>query len=401
MSNFKLEFTLKQHTPMIHFQHDQAGATLRATELKPKLDKFILKKIGDGNYKSGIQKAKENGWLIGNDTDKPALDYKVRIKKIQKYEKNGNVVIIPPDKDNWIMSYGVNITLTSFKTDLLLKFKGENNEPSNLLKEFFVLNNFGKRQSKGFGAFYPKTLSKKELEVLLLQSGKDIYLYNRRLNIAPYKDKFNPAFFYIKIIIPEWQRLKSGKNFHGYEKSRVFQYLIEKKFRWDKRWIKRQLNKLIENQALPYDLKYEKEPIDINNNNTWNDNTNEEYRYGRAMLGLAEHYEYLTANKNYKYQVIVDGGEIERFKSPITFKIFEENVYAIIEDIPDEIFNTSFQFKVQKKRKQNRKFIKDGKEITIDAHLFTPLNTNEFDIKEFSKKYLQDINFNSLKNVQS
>jgi len=35
---YKLEFTLKQHTPIIHFQHDQDGATLRATEVKPKLD---------------------------------------------------------------------------------------------------------------------------------------------------------------------------------------------------------------------------------------------------------------------------------------------------------------------------------------------------------------------------
>ena len=34
---------LKQHTPIIHFQPDQKGATLRATELKPKLDKYIKK----------------------------------------------------------------------------------------------------------------------------------------------------------------------------------------------------------------------------------------------------------------------------------------------------------------------------------------------------------------------
>lgn len=35
---YRLEFTLKQHTPIIHFQHDQYGATLRASEVKPKLD---------------------------------------------------------------------------------------------------------------------------------------------------------------------------------------------------------------------------------------------------------------------------------------------------------------------------------------------------------------------------
>ncbi|MEZ4966906.1 MAG: hypothetical protein R2791_16805 [Saprospiraceae bacterium] len=41
MNDFKLEFTLKQHTPLIHFQHDQAGATLRATEVKARLDAFV------------------------------------------------------------------------------------------------------------------------------------------------------------------------------------------------------------------------------------------------------------------------------------------------------------------------------------------------------------------------
>jgi len=45
MSNFKLTFKLKQNTPLIHFHHDQHGATLRATELKPKLDRFLNKKF--------------------------------------------------------------------------------------------------------------------------------------------------------------------------------------------------------------------------------------------------------------------------------------------------------------------------------------------------------------------
>ena len=40
----KLVVKLKQHTPLIHFQHSQEGATLRASEVKPKLDKYIIKK---------------------------------------------------------------------------------------------------------------------------------------------------------------------------------------------------------------------------------------------------------------------------------------------------------------------------------------------------------------------
>lgn len=41
---FERVYTLEQQTPLIHFQYDQPGATLRATEVKPKLDKFIIKK---------------------------------------------------------------------------------------------------------------------------------------------------------------------------------------------------------------------------------------------------------------------------------------------------------------------------------------------------------------------
>ena len=29
---YKIEFELEQQTPMLHFQHDQTGATLRASE---------------------------------------------------------------------------------------------------------------------------------------------------------------------------------------------------------------------------------------------------------------------------------------------------------------------------------------------------------------------------------
>ena len=42
---FQIQFTLRQHTPIIHFQHHQDGATLRASEVKPKLDKFLIEKL--------------------------------------------------------------------------------------------------------------------------------------------------------------------------------------------------------------------------------------------------------------------------------------------------------------------------------------------------------------------
>lgn len=64
---YKLPIKLKQHTPIIHFQHKQVGATLRATEVKPKLDRFLLEKLGEGNYENGRQVAKQNRWLIDEE----------------------------------------------------------------------------------------------------------------------------------------------------------------------------------------------------------------------------------------------------------------------------------------------------------------------------------------------
>ena len=61
---YRLEFTLKQHTPLIHFQQDQEGATLRATEVKPKLDRFIIERLGNGNYDEGLKKSIKIGSMV-------------------------------------------------------------------------------------------------------------------------------------------------------------------------------------------------------------------------------------------------------------------------------------------------------------------------------------------------
>lgn len=74
----KLTVTLKQHTPLIHFQPNQEGATLRASEVKPKLDRYILTQLGNDDYQSGINLARNNGWLIGAGQH-ASLNYKMKI----------------------------------------------------------------------------------------------------------------------------------------------------------------------------------------------------------------------------------------------------------------------------------------------------------------------------------
>lgn len=78
---YQLKFTLKQHTPIIHFQHDQDGATLRTSEVKPKLDRFIIKQMG------GKDKVPKE-WV--NNEEKGSLNYNLRI------EANGKVSYFLP-----------------------------------------------------------------------------------------------------------------------------------------------------------------------------------------------------------------------------------------------------------------------------------------------------------------
>ena len=110
----KLTISLRQHTPLIHFQHDQEGATLRASEVKPKLDRFVIKQafhdsfdeckeflIGynpDPEKKEESIRALRNKWNAGYR----ALDYKIRIKAsdnrdeymLTSYIKSDNIQIL-------------------------------------------------------------------------------------------------------------------------------------------------------------------------------------------------------------------------------------------------------------------------------------------------------------------
>lgn len=54
--NYKMTIKLLAQSPMIHFQGKIDGATLRGSELKPKLDRFLIKKIENWNPKNGVDK---------------------------------------------------------------------------------------------------------------------------------------------------------------------------------------------------------------------------------------------------------------------------------------------------------------------------------------------------------
>jgi len=167
---YKLEVKLKQHTPLIHFQWKEEGATLRASEVKPKLDRFIIQKLGgekrwyqEGrkeyhkvnkkdsfedleDYEKGYWIAKANKWLIGNG-EHPALDYKMRIEaeasqKLEVSQKRPMYF----GKNRSVFYQNTKLIIFSFYKEVIETLKGK-------LSEFFFLTNFGSRQSKGYGCF--------------------------------------------------------------------------------------------------------------------------------------------------------------------------------------------------------------------------------------------------------
>ena len=374
-----LTVKLKQHTPLIHFQHDQYGATLRASEVKPKLDKFILTKLGDGDYDKGCELAKSKKWLVGKG-EHNALNYKIKViildnnreeyliasylseNKALPLLNKQNINYISPspyfaqEKENGEIVKGkrkwddikckgikydvVNIEIFSL-TDSMIDFIAR------FIQSFFVCENFGSRQNKGFGSYTVDKLvisEKEQKKQLNLQNDekllKDNYTvcYKKVLKDISLNNIFST-------IVEDYKLLKSGKS-RPYAKSKLMLYGLESNKRWDKKFFKKQVNEEFDNEdGDPYVL------LDKHNNMDRKKNNNESYYYLRALLGLAGQYEFLLENppgddNRNKLIISVDGGEVERFKSPIFFKVINNILYLAANPISPEILNKQFNFYV-------------------------------------------------------
>ncbi len=168
MSNdFKLEIQLEQYTPLLHFQGDKAGACLRATEVKPKLDRFVLAYI----QRKGI--TLPDSWFAKKENKeeflavRSALQYKMRFEAVgdgnpQEFERGKSKTgqCMPEaalyfgfigKKDSFGMRSlfykdGIRMTILCFipgLMELLIK----------LIVPFFAMHCFGTRSNKGFGSF--------------------------------------------------------------------------------------------------------------------------------------------------------------------------------------------------------------------------------------------------------
>lgn len=284
----QLTAILKQHTPMIHFQHNESGATLRASEVKPLLDKFILTKLGDGDISKGRLYAKNSNWLIDNEKNY-ALNYKLSISLQKKsrleylitsgtfplptehpsnfftiqnspyfaQEKcvgvNTNSTIIlkksnndPRKKEaefkekNWsqIDKKGLEwqdftIKIFSLKGDLINKIQ-------TYLPAFFICHNFGTRNNKGFGSFTVECINNQKYICNVEDTLKEnfSFVYKKQIALSHQSTLdiiYNQIFSIIK---KDYQILKSGYNFRNeYIKSILFCYFVSKypNYRWEKK----------------------------------------------------------------------------------------------------------------------------------------------------------------------
>ena len=435
MSNYKLTFKLKQHTPIIHFQHDQHGATLRASELKPKLDKFLIKKLGliKKNEKGeDVPIDKYKTWF--NNKEKLSLDYKVKMLATDEPEKyliasllkreykeelgrnNVNYLHSMPyfaqeseinllfekvdtgrtnrrgvkifdynfirknlEKiSKWGLMHTelISFTIISFKSDLLKGIKEH-------IYSFFANENFGTRQSKGFGCFsIISPTSPKAYEDLLKENFKYVYSYNSQ--ISDLQEKLGQ-------IAKDYKLLKSGRGQRegGYAKSQLFLYFVTRSnpIRWEKRKIK------INISANPFKNKQRDESYQViellaepsnsaiydkNGNQSWIDPNKFDYAYIRAVLGLAEQFEFQTTLGNFRYVVQVESkNDIDRFRSPIQFKINDNKVYLAANDIDTKILSKNFTFKIRLKRSKD---IIDKPFFKRDFNIDTP---DDFSIENF------------------
>lgn len=368
---------------MIHFQTDHEGATLRATELKPKLDKYLV----DKEFNNEFERCKE--LLVGYSSRNEralrerfkkdgfrALDYKVcilggtpfapgvikNIEEIEriKYDRDGKPVLKKgkPDRFNYPCFFGnmgekekklfsiydsITLQIASFTPEIIEAIK-------NNICQFFAVTNFGTRQSKGFGSFYihendPLYRPLVSTWHFLIDTAKyELDRFKPNPNdqyYSPYEDKeYYKLKYLFKAIALFYSTIRSGYNFGDlYFKSLMFIYAkqLDPPQQWDKRTLRESL--------------YSTHPtyIDVKSRRT-DPNGTVQYNRGqqdgllfRDLLGLSTEQDWMNygdEQKDNQGRVKMKGGkiaygtdkltkkettgDIARFRSPITFKPIRE-----------------------------------------------------------------------------
>ena len=430
MSKFRLNFTLKQHTPIIHFQSDQSGATLRATELKPKLDRFLLENVEGIPFRENANGSKSLDYkvIIVPKNSIEIFDIAPEYKHFNYKKKEEETRTLPfptffasIDKEWKEKSKKIKFSLTNNHLLTIITFN--ENLKSAIEKNislFFYLHNFGMRQSKGFGSFtiengeiddkiinshYYIDIDINYLNRLIYQENKRTLKFNKELSskfLEPITPSYENNYLLFKAIDLFYKTLRSGINFNKfYFKSLMFLYAKERlNTQWDKKLFKSTF-------LLP---KYINEQTQKHNNSNCKDiltySTENKYLL-RDCLGLStiQEYNYSREYRNSEKFTIrhpsTDLKKLDRFKKeeinpnsmvrfqspllikPILIKPQTYRVFLIPKEYPENIFDENITILKIKNNKVENKI--------DDLKLYPNFNLQEYLDFAFSKDIKQHI----------
>lgn len=319
------EYHLIQQTPMIHFQYDEERATLRASEVKPKLDRFILAQLG------GVEFVRKHHpeWFVSKD--QPALNFKLRFKP------KGQPTIDDPPKELFFANMGKKEDADDYRRTILYPdgikmvavcfHKDLQTELDRLLPYFFALHAFGTRNGKGFGCF---SVEKSQLvsEVMETYCPLKVYYTIKFPEDTPAKDILHDIWVISGM-------MKSGFNFTfrqptDYYKGHIFRYFTEKEIGGDKAFIKQKV--LVGNDTDQRSEEY---------------SSYSEFRFVRAMLGLPGGFEFKSGPKTTRKGKVDVSSDIKRFQSPVVYRIQNNQLFIIPQIIPKRMMNADFQLNDQ------------------------------------------------------
>lgn len=310
MKPFKVR--LKQYSPLIHFQPDQTDAGPRATELKPKLDRYLRKRL---KLKEDAKIRYSLRLLPRGELEEYALDDRKNFGSLYFGEMGQDKQPGAKPKKALFYHNGAELTVNPYFDPELAKAIQE------CLPVCLALENFGTRQNKGFGSFYPEGGGFPSMEESLKRSKRPVYYFG----VKSPKDIF-PG------IETLYKAMKTGINETGFGEKNPNAYLkslLWRYFNQDKK----------PSQRIPWEKRFMKQAL--------MGNAPSDGQYLRALLGLAEEYSFrrtrqparmdpdyddhgsFVLKSDAKFQV--DHPQITRFKSPITFKPAGKRVYLILD----------------------------------------------------------------------
>ena len=323
---YQLTVTLKQHTPIIHFQHEQNGATLRATELKPKLDEYLWIVFNQ----IGLPETKTGKWIIPG-TQK-ALNYKLKVTNVKGLNKLPTTNLIPlyfgdigsekettndTDQKRLIMADHLDLNVHSFFPELIELINEH-------LDQFLWQTNFGCRQSKGFGSF-TRVDSERSNGFFDLTFELNVGRRNQALDrLAKIQDdlkdeiKFMIRMFAMLEVF--YKSLRSGINRKKnktvtlfYIKPAIFYYAKDiLNEQWDKKSIK---EAYLTNHE--YNLEKQKEKHRHADILTYSSEADPNNKLLKDLFGLSTDEEWGSYRIG---RVSKNNGDIDRYKSPLLFK---------------------------------------------------------------------------------